>query len=312
MREARQLVADINDPRVTLDNVFALNLRYELSGLAESPAGLQDTFATMDLQTMFSAPTEGCSGLLAAMPNGTVVHGRNMDYAGFEIPQPDGRVYHWPEVTTEVIFLKQGKPLFISVHWPGLLGVHTGMRFGGWTLEQNTRYHSVEPDILYGLLDKSKGFVFEARKALETVPDFETAVQTMYGVDYMAPMYFIMSGAKPYEGAILTIDRGGVHSPNSPQIMRLNQETTAIKDGKPYEGWHILQTNDDLNGLPLDTRRPVEEKRLSSSAQDSVGVPWVLDQMLTAPILQDSTVFTTVYVVASGYHRTIAHLGSLR
>jgi len=312
MREMRAIVADIDDPSVTVESVLFANLRYELSGFSESPAGLASTFAQMDLADFFQPPSKGCSGLLAAMPNGTVVHGRNMDYAGFEVVTPDGRVYHWPQVTTEVIFLRHGRPLFVSTHWPGLVGVHTAMRFDGWSFEQNTRLHSKDADVLYGLLQGSEAFVFRGRKIMETVPDFETAVQELYKANYMAPQYFIVAGTKPYEGAVITVDRGGVHKASSPKITRLSSELTAIKDGESYKGWHIIQTNDDLDHLPLDYRRPVQEIKLITSQQETVSVPWVLNQMLSPPLYNPYTVFTTVFVPQSGYHRTIAHMSNER
>merc|ERR1719188_1674790 len=35
--------------------------------------------------------------------------------------------------------MRGGQPLYTSVTWPLQLGVHTAMRFGGWSFEQNTR-----------------------------------------------------------------------------------------------------------------------------------------------------------------------------
>jgi hypothetical protein len=62
-----------------------------------------------------------CSGLLWADQNGTVIHGRNMDYAfHFNYTNKttgETRVMNWPDVTHEVLFKRGGKPLFVSTAW---------------------------------------------------------------------------------------------------------------------------------------------------------------------------------------------------
>mmetsp|Transcript_136810 Transcript_136810/g.424946 ORF Transcript_136810/g.424946 Transcript_136810/m.424946 type:complete len:449 (+) Transcript_136810:59-1405(+) len=303
-REIRGIVADIDHPKATEELILAVNIGYEMSGL-------ESFDKLLSVWSIFS-PAKGCSGLLAAMPNGTVVHGRNMDYSGFEATTPSGRVLHWPEVTAETTFLRGGKPLFLSVQWPIFVGVHTGMRFGGWTYEQNTRFHLLEPDVKYGLQHGGEGFGFVARRLLETTPDFESAVQEIYSAKFMAPMYHIMAGPGLYEGAVITSARGGEHPSSMPLITRLSDSLPAIKDGMAYQDWKVIQTNDDQGHAPLDHRRPVENAKLTQASQESISTSWMFNQMLDLPLFQFSTVFTTVFVPASGYHRTLAHFGSLR
>merc|ERR1719409_1451193 len=75
------------------------------------------------------------------MSNGTVIHGRNMDYA-LHFKMPDGRKMNWPNVTYDAIMMKGGKPLIKAAMWPAMVGIHTAMRYGGWSLEQNTRQNN--------------------------------------------------------------------------------------------------------------------------------------------------------------------------
>jgi len=235
-----------------------------------------------------------CSGLVAAMPNGTVVHGRNMDYDGaFEV---NGKVIGWPELTVDVTFLRGGKPLMTSVTWPGQLGIHTAMRFDGWTFEQNTRQSN---NLQLNLAAARKGgqiFTLHVRRVMERVPDFETAVQELWSANLAAPMYFILTGKGPYEAAVLTMDRGGVHESSSPPLTRLSEENRS---------WHLLQTNDDANALPLDFRRPAEKFRLGGSAQSQVNPEWILAEMHGLVLKQPTTVFTWIAVPATGFHQTI-------
>mmetsp|Transcript_73726 Transcript_73726/g.203510 ORF Transcript_73726/g.203510 Transcript_73726/m.203510 type:complete len:415 (+) Transcript_73726:103-1347(+) len=292
LREMRGIVAQINDPEVSVDSLILESVGYELSGSVDDPSFLPQKSSI------------GCSGLLAAMPNGTVVHGRNMDYGGFEYVGKDGRVYHYPDVTVEVVFVKAGKPFITSTHWPGMTGIHTAMRYGGWSFEQNTRFHGARTSLLYGLVQGSGGFMLRARKVMEQVADFETAVQQLAASNVMAPQYFIMAGPEPYQGAVITMDRGGEHLNGTPPVRRVSSGPPVVKDGQSYEGWYVFQTNDDMGGMPVDLRTPTEQVRLRRSRQEMVSTDWVYDQLTTPPVFNDGTVFTTMYVPATGYHST--------
>merc|ERR1719188_2124360 len=96
--------------------------------------------------------------------------------------------------------MRGGQPLYTSVTWPLQLGIHTALRFGGWSFEQNTRRSG--NDMQEDLAALQKGGLqagMFARKAMETIPDFETAVHTLWNGNWAAPQYFIMAGAQPWE-----------------------------------------------------------------------------------------------------------------
>jgi len=250
----------------------------------------------------------GCSGLLAAMPNGTVIHGRNLDYFGAEV-EVNGTMLHYPEVTLRGMFTRGGEPLYTSVVWPGFIGMHTAMRFGGWSFEQNTRQHDVSASLRYGLAHPdSTGYALAARRVMETTPDFETAVERLYGLNLMAPSYFVVAGTEPYQGAVITLDAGGEHEAMTPRVVRLRNHTGMLRVHDRIAGdWNILQTNDDLNKLPLDARRLLEEVALSRSTQGMVSPEWVLREMTSVPLYILTTVLTAVYIPATGYNKVVAH-----
>lgn len=332
-RELEGIVADIGHPGVTVESLFTINLGYEFSGRVDGPLKIMEVAAKLASQNVMQATSQaggplgvldkiasamavgsvprkshGCSAVLAAMPDGTVVHGRNMDYADWELTI-NGTNLHWPEVTIDVLFTKAGKPFIVSAHWPGQTGLHTAMRFGGWSFQQNTRFHSLTTDVLYALLRHSDGFQFRSRRIMETTPDFETAVQKMYNTDMMAPQYFIMAGAKPYQGAVLSMDRGGRHLPGTPPLMRLGNASAGKRLGT---SWYLVQTNDDMFEQPRDHRRPDQELRLSTATQSMVSTEWMWKEMLGLALYMEDTVFTSVYVPATGYHETLAHPGQFR
>lgn len=265
-----------DDPRITERSIVLSNLLYELN----SPSY--------------------CSGLIAAVPNGTVIHGRDMDYRT-EL-DVNGTKLGWPEVTLEVTFLRRGKPLYVAVTWPLAIGIHSAMRFDGWTLEQNTR--RFKRDMEENLAAAKAGGVsltIFARQAMETIPDFETAVQTIKSQAFAAQQYIIMAGPGPYQGVVLSVDRKKVKDPTTPKERWLSEKRAR---------WYLLQTNDDANKLPpiADPRRPLEEYKLSHLLQDDVSVDFVAREMRTLPLRDTkdmAAVFTWIAVVASGYSKIV-------
>jgi len=231
-----------------------------------------------------------CSGTLAAMENGTVVHGRNMDYMlPFTV---NGTTYNFPDVTFEVTFIRNGTPLMTSVTWPGQLGIHTAMRFGGWSFEQNTRSVGNNRSLnLAAGLNGSKVYGLFVRQQMETIEDFASAVDALENGNFMAPQYFIMSGYNKWQGAILTISRHG-------------QEKGCASRFSSEDDWLLLQTNDDWCGKAEDLRRPIALKTLPSQLPDSTSVnsSAVMNVMTHFPLMQLSTAFSWVAIPATGFH----------
>jgi len=281
LREMKGIIADLGLPERMVSRLLLNNLGYELFRVG------------------------GCSGVLAAMPNGTVVHGRNMDYMG-TYQTEDGRALQLPDVLIQVLWMRGGKPLFTSVQWPGFTGIHTAMRFGSWSFEQNTRSHTVPLSYQHGLKYGPRGFLLSARKIMETTPDFEAAVEKLRRLDLMAPSYFIVAGAGPYQGAVITMDRGAGQTGAMP-VTWLSTNRSSMRHSSVYTDWGVVQTNDDLDKKPLDKRRPNEELRLAQSTQELVSPSWVFSEMTGGALYVGSTVFTSVFVPATGYVKVAAH-----
>lgn len=241
-----------------------------------------------------------CSGVLWAASNGTVMHGRNMDYS-VEFEMPDGTKKNWVDVTYHAIFMKDKQPFIKATMWPGSVGFHTAMRIGGWSFEQNTRMTN---EVHANFEAQKKGgvqFGTAVRRVMETTPDFTTAVDKIYATRFIAPQYFIMSGSKPYEGAVLTIDRLGQHAsmPETPPIQRVGNTSSAA--------WNLVQTNDDLLKEPLDPRRPLANMELAKIKQEFASPEHLLDFMHKLPLDNPLTVFSTVMVPATGFYTSILH-----
>jgi len=277
----------------------------ELIGMLEVQDELMGTSSNLTESKMFqllyemASPTS-CSGVLWADRDGTVIHGRNMDYAfHFNMTDASGKTetLNWPNVTFEVLFVKGDKPLYISTMWPGGIGIATAMRYDGWTFEQNTRPSNDAKENLKAALAGGIGFGPFARDVMENTSDFEEAIALLYNASFMAPQYFVMSGNGKDQGAVLTIDRLGKHEAGTPEIQRVNSSSS--------KHWHLVQTNDDLTYPTLDPRRPVANAMLMTKTQDQVNVDEMWKFVHGPPLKNPLTVFTTVMVPKTGYYHTI-------
>jgi len=236
-----------------------------------------------------------CAGLLAAMPNGTVIHGRNMDY-GFHF-ELNGEILNWPDVTYDVTFWKDEQPLMTSVQWPAQIGIHTAMRFGGWSFEQNTRRSNELWANFDAMKVGAKQFTTTMRTIMEAAPNFEDALAAIDATDFQAPQYFVMSGAGPYEAAVVTVARPGQTEPATPPVQRMNEDGGI---------WHLVQTNDDFDKPAGDPRRWGANLLLEPLQNDVVDFAFVEKFMSNAPLFTGSTVFTWIASPATGYHLTKA------
>lgn len=278
-KELQGIVDVIQDPRITLQRLKWLNMEYEM----DSPR------------------SKGCSDVLWAKPDGTVVHGRNLDWRHGKPGYFPRSTMDYPAILFEATFHKGGKKLMKTNAFPGEIGVHTGMRFptdgfGGWAFAQNTRTPNDKWKNWEAAAAGGQIFPLGVRRIMERTPDFQAAAQKLYQTKWAAPQYFTISGSGKMEGGVLTIDRLGVHSKWTPPIQHL---------GGSGNEWYMVQTNDDLLSAAKDDRRPLATRLLQGSSRAITKDEGnMMKFMHTTKLLNDDTIFTTVMVPATGYYKT--------
>mmetsp|Transcript_30235 Transcript_30235/g.89653 ORF Transcript_30235/g.89653 Transcript_30235/m.89653 type:complete len:93 (+) Transcript_30235:125-403(+) len=85
-----------------------------------------------------------------------------------------------------------------------------------------------------------------------------------------------------------------------------------FRDGRLQGGWQLAQTNDDHFREPGDCRRCEEPKRLSTLDRDTFSDEWMMKEMANLAIYNTQTIYSTVYVPKTGYHKMLAHPESVR
>ncbi|CAE7880786.1 Asah1, partial [Symbiodinium necroappetens] len=210
---------------------------------------------------------------------------------------PDGRILDLPDVTFTARYWKDGKVLMLAPSFLGWVGIHTGMRMDGWTFEQNMR-HPLDRAKSLQAFKAGKGDLYgwRVRQIMETSPTYQGALTSLTNTRVMAPMYFILSGKGKYEGAVITKDLGDDHLAGTPEVRQLNES-----DGT----WYLLQTNDDVNKWPEDSRRPASKLMLASVNQTQVDQALVWKLIRSQTLVVPETVFTWVADSSTGYSEVI-------
>jgi len=272
-------------PHLSLDCLILINLLYDLQ------IGLPGSHM--------------CSAILAAQPDGTVLHGRLADFAN-----PDQIL--WTGLY-DGTFIRNGKPFYKSVVNIPLVGLDTALRFDGWSVQQNTREVGISEKIdLEAAKRGGKSAFIEARKIMEEVPDFATAVNRFATTRWMSPQYWILAGSGKYEGAVVTVDK----TPEDGRTTIGDVETL-----NPYTRWFLAQTNTDRwvetnpegnaalfwgkEGVGHDDRFDQALGALSKTDRSKVNAKWVQDLMTTPPMYNEGNIFYTTMIPATSEFQVV-------
>jgi hypothetical protein len=239
--------------------MFFLNFMYEISTLKE------------------------CSGILVRDVSGKIIHGRNLDF------------FAWDLLAKLVVNVEyyQGKKLIYSVDTVvGSVFALTGIRHGAFAINVDTRkvngfYHN----LINVLIDDAIPDVWLLRKVLEEEYTYENALERLKTTRIGGPVYYVVSGTKPNEGAVIERDSNAVHG-----FYTLNSTT-----------WFLVQTNYDRDQPdPFhDPRRIAVENRIREHGQAGFNEKLLFEEFMTVwPTFNIATIMTAIMVPATGYHNT--------
>eukprot|EP01087_Luapelamoeba_hula_P015950 TRINITY_DN4844_c0_g1_i1.p1 TRINITY_DN4844_c0_g1~~TRINITY_DN4844_c0_g1_i1.p1 ORF type:complete len:360 (-),score=53.98 TRINITY_DN4844_c0_g1_i1:89-1168(-) len=226
----------------------------------------------------------GCTSIVSALPNGTVLHGRNLDFA----LAPALR-----QLTIQVEFYRNNSLLYKGTTYVGYVGLLTGLRPGAFAITADERYTGI---LIENLLEAlfvpgTTAAPFLIRDTLQDVDNFDKAVQVLSTRSLAAPIYLIVSGVGPNEGVVITRDRMW-----AADIWRLD----------PASGrWFEVETNYD-HWLPAgDDRRKVANAQMTSIGRSGMSLGMMFSKVLSMPpVINNLTTYTTMINAATGYYST--------
>nr|XP_039268017.1 N-acylethanolamine-hydrolyzing acid amidase-like [Styela clava] len=215
---------------------------------------------------------KACTSIVTIDKTGGIIHGRNLDYgAGDELRT----------ITTEVEFHRSGKTLFIGTTYVGYVGLLTAEKVNAFTISGDERDTGYLWENILSALTKGWPTMLMAREVITNAENFESAIEMLQKAKTIAPMYFIVGGVKPHEGAIIVRDRWGAIN-----VTRMDDT---------YK-WFVVETNyDPWNPPPSsDDRRDPAIKLMEEIGQNQMNPENLYKVLSTSPILNPTTTYTTV------------------
>jgi len=118
---------------------------------------------------------------------------------------------------------------------------------------------------------------------------FEDAVQLASTQRLIAPVYFILSGVNPGEGAVVTRNRTVADD-----VWRLDADA-----GR----WFLVETNDDHWKPPQDARRDTANKAMNAIGQANIDITSIFGVISTQPVFNAETKYTILVSSVSDFYQ---------
>ena len=244
---------------VTLGEVLLGNLLYELTAFNSSRVLLGK---------------KACTSIVAEADNGTVYHGRNLDYSIAK---------YLRNMTIIVDFQSSGKTVYTGTTFVGYAGLLTGQRPHAYTITLDQRdkgeWWLNALDALISGRHTVTGFLIRNTLA-DTSLSFGDAILSLAYEPLIAPCYLIVGGVDSNEGVVITRDRTAALD-----IWRLN-----TAKGR----WFLVETNYDHwdPPPPSDDRRDPAIKAMDETGRGNVSASSLFHVLSLPPVLNNKTSYT--------------------
>lgn len=289
---------ELNPDLILLIDQFPGEYPAEVKGLYATMKSLgfgsNITLGQLGFMQLFYELNNVCTSIVAQAPNGTIFHGRNLDYG---LPG-------LPNITATINFIKDGKTLYQGTQYVGYMGILTGMRPGGWAISVNQRF-AVEIPLLptiEAMANGAQSVGFALRDALSTIATYKEAMPYLSNtldknssVYLNSPVYLIMSGVNHAEGTVLSRKRNGTDESGGRGNWKINPDNGT---------WFRLETNDDNWKIPMDDRRNAANKAMEAVGVSHVDLNRINTVLDTPPVLASHTTYTTLMSAALGKYST--------
>jgi len=221
-----------------------------------------------------------CTSIVAETLNGTIFHGRNLDYS---------IVKYIENMTVTLDFQKKGITSYTGSTFAGFVGLLTGQKPYKYTISMDERDKGrLWMNALQALSDGLHAVVsFHIRDALDHDDfSFNEAIVFLADKSLIAPCYIIVGGANPGEGVVITRDR----------IALLDQMRIDSSEGK----WYVLETNYDHWNTPPpdDDRRDPAIRAMDTMTRAKLNGQALYNVLSTPPVFNSHTAYTVVMSAA--------------
>ncbi|EGD73962.1 hypothetical protein PTSG_05656 [Salpingoeca rosetta] len=264
-----------------LDNALGQPWADEMRGAADA---LDVDVGDVVLANLYYEADTACTSIVAQRSNGTIFHGRNLD---FNLPDLQ-------QTTVEVSFQhgEQGPTLYRATTYAGYVGILTGMRPDGFSVSLDERW-TKNGTLWDNLLDALKGYHpvgFVLRTALEEQKTFDQAVQYLSTVKLITVSYIIVGGVRANEGAVITRERE-----SAIDVWRIAYPNRWFLVETNYDHWKPVPASDD--------RRDPANKHMHATNSSAITPDVMWSVMNMFPNLNSETTYTVVMSADTHYFK---------
>ena len=252
---------------VTVGDVVLGNMLYEVTAFSHGKLG--------------AGGAKMCTSIVAETTNGTIYHGRNLDYTFANVLS---------DMTVIIDFQQAGKTVYTGTTFAGMVGLLTAQKPHGYTItlderDQGDWWMNALEAIAAGTHGIAALHIRDTVASKEM--DFESAVIFLADKPLIAPCYIIMGGTKPQEGVVITRDR----------IAALDTWRLGAEHGR----WYLVETNYDHWVPPPadDNRRDPAIKAMNATTRAGLNPTSLFKVMSTSPVLNNHTKYTVIMSAAA-------------
>lgn len=268
----------------------------EIRGIATAASMPEGDVALMNI---FYEVFTVCTSIIGQSSDGTLYHGRNLDFGLFM--GWDQRNHTWRvaealrPMTVTMEYQRANRTVFRTAGFAGMVGVLTGVRPGRFSLSIDERF-TTKPGIWYmlewafGGADVQWNTVI-TRQVLENGTDYTSVQKQLATTDLMAPVYFILGGNSSTEGCVITRDQ------YKADIWQLG--TGSVTQNSK---WYLLQTNYDHWKQPpfFDNRRGPGVRCMDQLGAGSLSAATLYDVLNSKPVRNRLTVYSALMQANEG------------
>ncbi|EAR90178.1 linear amide C-N hydrolase, choloylglycine hydrolase family protein (macronuclear) [Tetrahymena thermophila SB210] len=217
-----------------------------------------------------------CTSIIARNPDGSIVHGRNLDYGFFQQISP---------LLANIEFQRNGKTVFFADMVIGTAIVVTGVVPNGFSITINQR--DVDQQSLSYLKQQYIPACYLIYQVLQTNTTYQDALNTLLNTKVAMPAYLNIAGVSGNQG----------------NVIEKNRESNSLQTTLSESTWFICQTNYDRS-IPdpqSDYRRLPCEQKMSQLNQSSWQPQEMFNILSQQPNFVQSTIATDIMVPKTGF-----------
>lgn len=245
---------------LTIGEVVIFNVLYEMTAYKDTDS-------------------RACTSIVATLPNGNIIHGRNLDYG---IPGLN-------TLAVNLDFQKNGKTVYKGTTFAGYIGLMTAFKPNGFSVSVDERDQGQwSRNDLEAAKVGPKGIISLIIRDLvaNASMTFPSAVQVLSTMELIAPCYIIVGGIKDSEGVVITRNRT-----KAIDVWHLNSTQ-----------WFLVETNYDhwVDPPKQDDRRDPAIKMMQSVGRQNLNSDSLLKVLSVSPVLNSGTTYTTLMSAGTG------------